>query len=251
MPASSRSAATVPALAGPARRERSLLAAAAASRAVTPTAVGAAPRRPGLRFLARWARSAPGRGRRGVGARVLTGRTVRELQRTPTGWRLVVGPTADTETDRGRRRRARLPGAATRRLLSAVAPLPARHWPVSEYASVAIVTMIFDEPDVAEPVARQRVPGAGGRGPAGEGRDLSVGEVGLARTRSRATGSWSGRRSAGTGRSTRFSAIRRSSPSRWPPMSRPWPAHRLVRCRGTCASGAGDCRSTPSGTSSG
>ena len=80
------------------------------------------------------------------GARVLTGRTVRELRRTPTGWRLVVGSTARLGADRRRRRRAGLPGGGHPAPAERRRPAAGEALAGLGYASVAIITMVFDEP---------------------------------------------------------------------------------------------------------
>ena len=156
-----------PALAEPARRERSLLVAATASRPPLDDSRDASPAvaaavfasvRGGLGRL-------PGAVADASGAQVLTGRTVRALRQTPTGWQLEVGPTADTELVEADAVVLACPAAATRRLLSDVAPGAGAALAGLGYASVAIITMIFDEPGL-----RDRLSGSGFLVPAVEGR---------------------------------------------------------------------------------
>ena len=101
--------ATLPQLAPYVRHERSLLAAVRASRVGAPAADGAvfgAPRGGVGRLPQAVARL--------CGAHVRTGAPVRELARTPTGWRLTVGPASGPGAGAGRRRRPRGPGRARR-----------------------------------------------------------------------------------------------------------------------------------------
>lgn len=162
-------AATVPALAGPVRRSRSLLRAAAASRERPEAAVGAPPPvfvsvRGGLGRL-------PAAVADASGATVRTDRTVRELHRTPTGWRLVVGPTRDPEVVEADAVVLAGPAAATRRLLGNVAPGAAAALAGLGSASVAVVTLVFDDQDGQ---LRGRLRGSGFLVPAVEGRLLKA-----------------------------------------------------------------------------
>jgi oxygen-dependent protoporphyrinogen oxidase len=96
---------------------------------------------------------------------VLTGRTVRELHRTTTGWRVVVGPTVEPEAIEADAVILACPAAPASRLLGAAVPAAAAGLAGLEYASVAVVTMIFDDPAV-----RSRLHGSGFLVPAVEGR---------------------------------------------------------------------------------
>ena len=77
--------------------------------------------------------------RRGVEIR--TGSTVRELMRTPTGWRLHTGPTTDVTVTDADGLVLAVPAAPTSRLLRSHARVAAQGLADIEYASVAIVTM--------------------------------------------------------------------------------------------------------------
>ena len=159
-------AATVPTLAGLVRRHRSLLVAAGRSREVAAASGG-----PGVPTTPVFASVRGGLGRLPAAvaaasrATVLTGRTVRELHQTPTGWRLVVGPTANPELVAADAVVLACPAPATRRLLSPTVPRAADALAGLGYASVAVVTMIFEDPAV-----RHRLHGSGFLVPAVEGR---------------------------------------------------------------------------------
>lgn len=81
--------------------------------------------------------SAPGPGR----LQVETGRPVRELRRTPDGWRLVVGSAADPEQVDVDAVVLATPPSPASRLLTDVAPAAARALARVETASVAVVTL--------------------------------------------------------------------------------------------------------------
>ncbi|MBE7324676.1 protoporphyrinogen oxidase [Nocardioides sp. Y6] len=83
------------------------------------------------------------------GLRVRTGVTVRELTRTPSGWRLVVGPTTAPEAIEARAVVLATPGAPTARLLAEVAPAASADLAGVEYSSMVVVTFAFDVSDVA------------------------------------------------------------------------------------------------------
>ena len=132
--------ATVPQLAPYARRERSLLAAARASRSAAESAgpdgaVFGAPRGGVGRLPAAVARLS--------GAQIRTGATVRELARTPTGWRLVVGPTRSPEEVLADAVVLAVPAAPTARLLRPHAPSAASDLSQLRYASMAVVALVF------------------------------------------------------------------------------------------------------------
>ena len=78
-------------------------------------------------------------GERGVEIR--TGSTVREVVRTPTGWRLLSGPTTHVSVTDVDGVVLAVPGAPTARLLQPHAPVAARELAGIPYASVAIVTL--------------------------------------------------------------------------------------------------------------
>jgi len=149
-------AVTVPELARTARRHRSLLRAARAA---------LRPPQPGPVFS-----TLPGGLGRLVeavavasGAAIRTGTTVRELARTPTGWRLTLGPARDPEALEVDAVVLAVPAAPARRLLAGSVPAAAADLGL-EYASVAIVTLAYATP-VPVPV-----PGSGFLVPAVERR---------------------------------------------------------------------------------
>jgi oxygen-dependent protoporphyrinogen oxidase len=82
------------------------------------------------------------------GFAVRTGATVRELRRTPEGFELVVGPTADPEVLTADRVVLATPAAPAGRLLHDVAPAAAAVLTEIEYASMAVVTLAFRLADV-------------------------------------------------------------------------------------------------------
>jgi oxygen-dependent protoporphyrinogen oxidase len=135
--------ATVPQLAGHARRERSLLVAARASRADSDAASanGAA----GAVFGA--PRGGVGRLPEAVarlsGADIRTGATVRELTRRPGGWRLVVGPTRSPEEVLADAVVLAVPAAPTARLLRPHASAAASELTQIRYSSMAVVALAF------------------------------------------------------------------------------------------------------------
>jgi oxygen-dependent protoporphyrinogen oxidase len=70
--------------------------------------------------------------------------TVRTIARTPEGWRLSVGPTTEVETLDFDAVVVAAPAPAAARLLAEVAPDAAFALAAIDYASVAIVTYVFD-----------------------------------------------------------------------------------------------------------
>jgi oxygen-dependent protoporphyrinogen oxidase len=86
---------------------------------------------------------------RSAGATVRTGVTVRQLRRTPDGWRLVVGSTRNPEVVLADAVILAVPAAPAARLLAAVARPAADVLGTVEYASVALVTCAFRAADVA------------------------------------------------------------------------------------------------------
>lgn len=75
------------------------------------------------------------------GGEIRTGTTVRELTRTPLGWRLVSGPTTGVTVVEADGVVLAVPGAPAARLLRAEAPTAAARLSEVDYASVAIVTL--------------------------------------------------------------------------------------------------------------
>ena len=80
---------------------------------------------------------------RSAGAKLLTGRAVRRLERTPTGWRVVHGPTTDEQTLEADAVVVALPAAAASRLLADVVGAAATELAAIDYASVAIITLAY------------------------------------------------------------------------------------------------------------
>jgi oxygen-dependent protoporphyrinogen oxidase len=70
---------------------------------------------------------------------------VRELTRTPDGWRLVSGPVPAARAHEFDAVIVAVPGAPASRLLRAVAPAAAAELAGIEYASVALATFVFDD----------------------------------------------------------------------------------------------------------
>jgi protoporphyrinogen/coproporphyrinogen III oxidase len=105
------------------------------------------------------------------GATVRTRATVRELTRTTTGWRLVVGSAADPEEILADAVVLALPARPASRLLSGVpgASAAAAALAAIEYASMAIVTLAY--PRSRFPVSRER---SGYLVPAVEGRAVKA-----------------------------------------------------------------------------
>lgn len=77
------------------------------------------------------------------GAQVRCGATVRELRRTPAGWRLTVGPAVDPEYVSADGVVLALPARPASRLLGADVPAAAVPLGEIDYASMAIVTLAF------------------------------------------------------------------------------------------------------------
>ena len=76
--------------------------------------------------------------------------TVRTVARTNEGWRISVGPTTDVETLDVDALVIAAPAPAAARLLAEAAPEAAFALAAIDYASVAIVTYVFDEPPTFE-----------------------------------------------------------------------------------------------------
>jgi oxygen-dependent protoporphyrinogen oxidase len=159
--------ATLPQLAPHARRERSLLAAARASRAEAatpaagPAAVFGAPRGGVGRLPAAVAAAA--------GAEIRTRTTVRELHRTPDGWRLVVGSTRDPQEVLADAVVLAVPAAPTARLLRPHAPAAASDLAQIRYSSMAVVALAFPGAAFPQPPA-----GSGFLVPPVEGRSVKA-----------------------------------------------------------------------------
>ncbi|MEU8261228.1 protoporphyrinogen oxidase [Micromonospora sp. NPDC048999] len=137
---------TMPALARAARVEHTLVGAVRAAQAAAPRAPGApvfGTLAGGLSTLVESAATASG-------ATIRRDAAVRELHRTATGWRLVVGPTrAPSNVDVDAVVLA-VPARPAARLLAEPAPEVAAAVGGLDYASVALVTMALPEPELPE-----------------------------------------------------------------------------------------------------
>ncbi|HET7530772.1 MAG TPA: protoporphyrinogen oxidase [Mycobacteriales bacterium] len=80
---------------------------------------------------------------RASGATVVAGRTVRRLERSATGWRVVHGPTTDEQPIDADAVVVAVPAAPAARLLVDVAPAAAADLANIDYASMAIVTLVW------------------------------------------------------------------------------------------------------------
>jgi oxygen-dependent protoporphyrinogen oxidase len=136
-------AATVPALYAQSREHSSLLVAARAVRAVTPPS--SAPVFAGVRGgVARLADATAV----ASGADVRTSTTVRSLTRTPHGFELLVGSTADSSVVTADLVVLAVPAVAATRLLADISPSAASELSAIEYASSALVTLALRRVDV-------------------------------------------------------------------------------------------------------
>ena len=149
--------ATLPQLVRHAGRHRSLLLAARAARAGTPPVDG-----PLFNSLPGGLGRLPAAVAAASGADVRLGTTVRALTRTPDGWRLTTGSTAQPGHLDADAVVLAVPAAPASRLLRDLAPAAAEELGGLEYASVAIVTLVLD--------GRVRARGSGYLVPAVEGR---------------------------------------------------------------------------------
>ncbi len=133
--------ATLPQLAPHARRQRSLLAAVRTSRTSRTSAGSAegavfgAPRGGVGRLPAAVAQAS--------GASIRTGVVVRELARTPKGWRLTVGPTSRPEEILADAVILAVPAAGAARLLRAEVPVAASELAQVRSASMAVLALAF------------------------------------------------------------------------------------------------------------
>ncbi|MEU5995683.1 protoporphyrinogen oxidase [Spirillospora sp. NPDC047418] len=133
--------ATLPHVAAAARGHRSLISAVQGIRA-------AAPKDPGPVFatLPDGLGALPGLVAADVtaaGGTVRTGATVRELRRTPDGWRLTIGSTRDPEYLDADAVVVAVPAAPASRLLAEDVPAAARELARIDYASMAIITLAY------------------------------------------------------------------------------------------------------------
>ncbi|PRX92383.1 protoporphyrinogen oxidase [Allonocardiopsis opalescens] len=157
-------AATLPQIHTAARTHRSLLGAVAELRAAAPTAGGPVfvSLRGGVARLADALADASG-------ARVRTSAMVRELARTPGGWRLTVGSAHRPEHTDADAVVLAVPAAPAARLLRPHSARAARLLGEIEYASVAVVTLAYRPSAFPEPL-----PGSGFLVPAVDGRSIKA-----------------------------------------------------------------------------
>ncbi|RLP98272.1 protoporphyrinogen oxidase [Micromonospora sp. BL1] len=137
---------TMPALARAARAEHTLVGAVRAAQAAAPRAPGApvfGTLAGGLSTLVEAAATASG-------ATIRRGAAVRELRRTPDGWRLTVGPTRDAEQVEADAVLLAVPARPAARLLAAAAPEAADTVGALDYASVALITLALPGPALPE-----------------------------------------------------------------------------------------------------
>jgi oxygen-dependent protoporphyrinogen oxidase len=138
--------ATVPALAAPARRLRSLLLAARSARVAAPPSAGPvfSSLPGGLGRLTAAVVASLVR----AGVAVRTGTTVRDLARKPSGWRLTTGSAASPEALEVDGVVVATPATPAARLLAPVAPAASVALAGIETASVAVVTLALPSPAV-------------------------------------------------------------------------------------------------------
>ena len=138
--------ATMPQLVAPARRHRSLLAAAREARANADgadVAVFGAPRAAVFGAPRGGVGRLPAAVARASAATVRTGATVRDLARTPTGWALTIGSTRAPERLEADAVILAVPPTAAARLLRDTVPAAAAELSVVRSASMAIITLAF------------------------------------------------------------------------------------------------------------
>jgi oxygen-dependent protoporphyrinogen oxidase len=146
-------AATIPALARAARTEHTLTGAVRAAQAVAPRVPGApvfATVAGGLSRLVEAAADAllaPGDR---SGGTIRLNAAVRELALTPTGWRMVVGPTRDPEQVEVDAVVLAVPARPAARLLAGIAPVVADPVGALDYASLALVTLALPAASLPE-----------------------------------------------------------------------------------------------------
>ncbi|GAA3797715.1 protoporphyrinogen oxidase [Sphaerisporangium flaviroseum] len=155
--------ATMPHVATAARTERSLLRAA--------RAIAGSPKDAGPVFttLKGGMGGLPEAVAAASGADIRTGVMVRELRRTPSGWRLVTGATREPETIEADAVIVAVPAAPAGRLLAHEVPKAAAELARIEYASMAIVTLAYPRAAFPEPPS-----GSGYLVPPVEGRPVKA-----------------------------------------------------------------------------
>jgi oxygen-dependent protoporphyrinogen oxidase len=158
---------TLPALAAAAQTHRSLIAAARTVRDAAPADAG-----PVFATLPGGLGTLPIALAEVIveaGGTVRTGAMVRELRRTPGGWRLTIGPTREPSYLDADAVIIAVPAAPAGRLLAGEVPAAARELARIDYASMAIVTLAY------APTAFPRLPkGSGYLVPSVEGRQVKA-----------------------------------------------------------------------------
>ncbi|MEV0005546.1 protoporphyrinogen oxidase [Micromonospora sp. NPDC050980] len=137
---------TMPALARAARREHTLVGAVRAAQAAAPRAPGA----PVFGTLAGGLSTLVEAAAEVSGATIRRDAAVRELRRTPAGWRLTVGPTRDAEHVDADAVVLAVPARPAARLLAGEAAEVADVVGALDYASVALVTLALPGPELPE-----------------------------------------------------------------------------------------------------
>ncbi|MEW2357774.1 protoporphyrinogen oxidase [Spirillospora sp. NPDC029432] len=160
---------TLPAVAAAARSHRSLIAAVRGIREAAPDPARAGPvfatLPEGLGTLPHLVAEDLA----AAGGTVRTGTAVRELRRTPEGWRLTLGSTRDPERLDADAVVIAVPAVPAARLLDADVPAAARELARIDYASMAIITLAYSAS------AFRRLPtGSGYLVPAVEGREVKA-----------------------------------------------------------------------------
>ncbi|MEU7938075.1 protoporphyrinogen oxidase [Microbispora bryophytorum] len=138
--------ATMPRIAAVARTERSLLQATRSITAEAPADAG-----PVFTTLRSGLGALPAAVAKESCAQIRTGVTVRDLIRTPDGWRLVTGPTRDEEVIDADAVVLAVPARPASRLLRREVPKAAAELAAIEYASMAIVTLAYPRTAFPEP----------------------------------------------------------------------------------------------------
>jgi protoporphyrinogen oxidase len=155
-------AATLPQLP---RDQRSALA--AVSRALPPPGLPSQPAEPVFATLTTGMGSLPEALAGSItrrGGVIVTGRTVRRIERFASGWRTVHGPTTDEQAIEADGVVLALPAASTRRLLADPVPVAAGELAGIDAASMAIVTTVWRREDApAQSSSGYLVPAATGR----------------------------------------------------------------------------------------
>ncbi|MBW8482368.1 protoporphyrinogen oxidase [Actinomadura parmotrematis] len=159
--------ATMPAVAAAARAHRSLISAVRGVRAAAPANPGPvfATLPAGLGTLPHLVAADLA----AAGGTIRTGATVRELRRTPDGWRLTVGSAREPEAVDADAVVVAVPAAPAARLLERDVPAAARELARIEYASMAIITLAYASTAFPRPPR-----GSGYLVPSVEGRDVKA-----------------------------------------------------------------------------